>query len=52
MDSQEIVVKYQCWIRMRSRFARNCGYAGMGHLECAVDYHVLSFYADFKLQFE
>ena len=38
--------------RMRSRLARNCGYAGMGDFECAVDYHVLSSYTDFQLQFE
>ena len=37
---------------MRSRLARNCGYARMGDLECAVDYHVLSSYTDFQLQFE
>ena len=39
-------------LRMRSRLARNCRYAGMGDLECAVDYHVLSSYTDFQLQFE
>ena len=38
--------------RMHSRLARNCGYAGMGDLECAGDYHVLSSYTDFQLQFE
>ena len=38
--------------RMRSRLASNCGYAGMGDLECAVDYQVLSSYTDFLLQFE
>ena len=38
--------------RMRSRLARNCGYAGMGYLECAVDYHVLSSFTDFQMQFE
>ena len=37
---------------MRSGLARNCGYAGMGDLECAVDNHVLSSYTDFQLQFE
>ena len=40
---------------MRSRLARNCGYARRGDLECAVDlldYHVLSSYTDFQLQFE
>ena len=37
---------------MRSRLARNCGYARMGDLESAVDYHVLSSYTDFQLQFE
>ena len=37
---------------MRSRLARNCGYAEMGDLECAVDCHVLSSYTDFQLQFE
>ena len=37
--------------RMRSRLARNCGYARMG-IECPVDYHVLSSYTDFQLQFE
>ena len=26
--------------------------AGMGDLECAVDYHVLSSHTDFQLQFE
>ena len=36
---------------MRSRLARNCGYARMD-LECAVYYHVLSSYIDFQLQFE
>ena len=36
---------------MRSRVARNCGYAGMGDLGCAVDYHVLSSYTDFQLEF-
>ena len=36
---------------MRSRLARNCGYVRMGDLECAVDYHVLSSYTDFQLQF-
>ena len=36
---------------MRSRVARNCGFAGMGDLGCAVDYHVLSSYTDFQLQF-
>ena len=38
--------------RMRSRFARNCGYAGMEDLECAVDYHVLSSPADICEQWE
>ena len=38
--------------RMHSRLARNCGYAGMGDLECAVDYHVLSSYTDFQVQFQ
>ena len=38
--------------RMRSRFARNCGYAGMEELECAVDYHVLSSPADICEQWE
>ena len=33
---------------MRSRFARNCGYAGMEDLECAVDYHMLCSYTDFN----
>ena len=37
---------------MRSRLARNCGYAEMGDLEGAVDCHVLSSYTDFQLQFE
>ena len=37
---------------MRSRFARNCGYAGMEDLECAVDYHVLSSPADICEQWE
>ena len=37
---------------MGSRLARNCGYARMGDLESAVDYHVLSSYTDFQLQFE
>ena len=37
---------------MRSRLARNCGYARMGDLVCALDYHVLSSYTDFQLQFE
>ena len=37
--------------RMRSRLARNCCYIAMGDLECAVDYHVLSSYTDFQLQF-
>ena len=32
---------------MRSKLARNCGYARMADLECAVDYHVLSSYTDF-----
>ena len=30
--------------RMHSRLARNCGYAGMGDLECAVDYHTCAFF--------
>ena len=34
--------------RMRSGLARNCGFAGMGDLECAVDYHVLSSFTDFE----
>ena len=38
--------------RMRSRLARNCGYAGMGDLECQVNYHVPSSHTDFQLQFE
>ena len=38
--------------RMRSGLARNCGFAGMGDLECTVDYHVLSSFTDFQLQFE
>ena len=38
--------------RMHSGLARNCGSAGMGDLECTVDYHVLSSYTDFQLQFE
>ena len=38
--------------RMRSRLARNRGYAEMGDLECAVDYHVLSSFTDFQMQFE
>ena len=38
--------------RMRNGIARNCGFAGMGDLECAVDCHVLSSYIDFQLQFE
>ena len=38
--------------RMRNGIARNCGFAGMGDLECAVDYHVFSSYTDFQLQFE
>ena len=37
---------------MRSKLARNCGYARMADLECAVDYHVLSSYTGFQLQFE
>ena len=37
---------------MRGRLARNCGYARIGYLECAVDYLVLSSYSDFQLQFE
>ena len=37
---------------MRSRLARNCGYARMGDLVYAVDYHVLSSHTDFQLQFE
>ena len=37
---------------MRNGLARNFGYARMGDLECAVDYHVLSSYTDFQLQFE
>ena len=37
---------------MRSRLARNCGYARMGDLECAVDYLVLSSYTGFQLRFE
>ena len=37
---------------MRDRLARKCGYAGMADLECAVDYHVLSSYTDFQLQFK
>ena len=52
MDLQGIVVKCDGRFRMRSRLARNCGYAGMGDLECAVDYHVLSSYTDFQLQFK
>ena len=36
----------------RSSLARNCGHARMGDLECAEDYHVLSSYTDFQLQFE
>ena len=36
---------------MQNRLARNCGYARIGDLECAVDYHVLSSYTDFQLQF-
>ena len=38
--------------RMSSRVARNCGYAGMRDLEFAADYHVLSSYTDFQLQFQ
>ena len=38
--------------RMRNGIARNCGFAGMGDLECSVDCHVLSSYTDFQLQFE
>ena len=37
---------------MDSRFARNCGYAEMEDLECAVDYHVLSSPADICEQWE
>ena len=37
---------------MLSRLARNCGSARMGDSECAVDYHVLSFYTDFQQQFK
>ena len=37
---------------MRSGLARNCGYAGMGDLECAMDNHVLSSCTDFQLQFD
>ena len=54
MDSQGIVVmcEWKILFRMCVRLARNCGYAGMGDVECAVDYHVLSSYTDFQLQFE
>ena len=38
--------------RMRSRLTGNCGYAGVGDLEFAVDYSVLSSHTDFQLQFE
>ena len=38
--------------RMHSALTRNCGYAEMGDLECAVDCHILSSYTDFQLQFE
>ena len=38
--------------RMRNGLARNCGYVRMEDLGRAVDYHVLSSYTDFQLQFE
>ena len=52
MDLQGIVVKCEWKIYEHSRLARNCGYGRMGDLECAVDYHVLSSYTGFQLQFE
>ena len=51
MDSQGIEVANERF-RMRIRLERNYGCAGMGYLECTVDYHVLSSYTDFELQFE
>ena len=53
MDSQGIVVKCEWKIQDAQQTRKElCGYAGMGDLECAVDYQVLSSYADFQLQFE
>ena len=53
MNSQGIVqwLSANGRFRMRSRLARNGFYAGMGDLESAVDYHVLSSYTDFQLRF-
>ena len=58
IQSLFLVKRKELWLcaneifRMHSRLARNCGYAGMEDLECSVDYHVLSSYTDFQLQFE
>ena len=39
-------------LSMCSRLAGNCGYAGMGDLECTEDYDIFSSHTDFQLQFE
>ena len=52
MTRKELWLSANSRFRMRSRFARNCGYAGMEDLECAVDYHVVSSPADICEQWE